>query len=87
VEGDGRQGGNIVDEGGCIGEGCDGIVPISGILQLVRGRTPVEVTEEVALGGNLPTRDQRGAVLREGGDGFRETCCWGVYFWRGADEP
>jgi len=44
-----------VDEGGgWVGQGCDGIVSISRILQLVRGRTLVEVKEEVRLGGNLP---------------------------------
>jgi len=77
----------VYEGDGCVGQGCDGVVSIPRIFQLVRGRTPVEVKEEVRLGGNFPPRQQGGAVWREGGDGSRETCCCRVYFWRGTDEP
>ena len=44
-EGDGR-----------VSQGCDSIVSVPQILCLVRSRAPVDVEEEVRLGGNLPAR-------------------------------
>ena len=88
MERDGWLGDHIVYEGGCrVSQGCDGVVSIPGVLDLVRSRTPVEVKEEVRLGGNFPTRYQGGGVWRKGGDGPREACCGRVYLRRGADKP
>ena len=88
MEGDGWQGDHVVYEGdGRIGQGCDGVVSVPRVLELVRSRTPVEIEEKIRLGGNLPTRYQGGAVRREGGDGLSEACCGRVYLQRGADEP
>ena len=75
-EGDGR-----------VSQSCDGVVSVPRVPELVRSRAPVEVEEEIRLGGNCPTRYQGGAMWREGGEGFRETCCGRVYLRRGADEP
>ena len=72
---------------GPVGQSCDGIEPVSGVLGLVRGRTPVEVEEEIGLGGNVATRNQGGTEGREGGDGFREACRGRVNFRGGVDEP
>jgi len=50
VEGDGWQGDHIVYEGGGhVSQGCDGIVMVPRVLDLVRSRAPVEVKEEVRL--------------------------------------
>jgi len=88
VEGDGWQGDHVVYEGdGGVSQGCDGVVSVPRVLELARGRIPVEVEEEIRLGGNFPPRYEGGTVWREGGDGLRETCCRRVYFWGGADEP
>jgi len=87
MEGDGWQRRDVVYEGdGRISQSCDGIVSVPRVPGLVRGRTPVEVEEEIRLGGNLPTRQHGGVVGRESGDGLRETCCGGVYLRGGADE-
>ena len=72
---------------GRIGQGCDGVMSIPWVLGLVRSRTPVEVEEEIGLGGNLPTCQQGGTVGREGGNGLRESCRSRVYVRRGEDEP
>ena len=40
---------------GRTGQGCDGVMSIPWVLGLVRSGTPVEVEEEIGLGGNLPT--------------------------------
>ena len=45
-----------------VSQGCDGVVSVPWVLELVRSRTPVEVEEEIRLGGNLPMRYQCGAV-------------------------
>jgi len=88
VEGDGRQCREVVYEGdGCVPQSCDGIVSVSWVLGLVRGRTPVEVEEEIGLGGNLPTRQQGGTVGREGQNAFRAACRGRVYLWGRAEEP
>jgi len=77
-----------VDEGdGRVSQGCDGVVSVPWILGLVRSGAPVEVEDEVRLGGNFPARYRSGTVGREGWDRLRETCCGRVYLWRGADEP
>jgi len=77
----------MYDGDGRISQSCDGVVTVSWVLCLVRSRTPVEIEEEIGLGGNFPTCQQRGTVGREGGDGFREVCRGKVYLRRGADEP
>jgi len=41
---------------GHVSQSCDGVVSVSWVLGLVQSRTPVEVEEEVKLGGNFPTR-------------------------------
>jgi len=88
VEGDGWQGRHVVyKRDGCVSQGCDGVVSVPRVLELVRSRTPVEVEEEIRLGGKLPMRYQGGALWREGGDGLREACCGRVYFRRGEDDP
>jgi len=87
VEGDGWQRRNIVYEGdGGIRESREGVVSVPRVPGLVRGRTPVEVEEEVRLGGNLPTCYRGGTVGGEGRDGLREACCGRAYLRRGADE-
>ena len=63
------------------------VVSVSWVLGLVRDGVPVEVEEEVGVGGNLPTRQQGGMVGGEGGNGFREACRGRVYLRWGADEP
>ena len=69
MEADGRQCRDIMYEGdGRISQSCDGVVPVPWVLGLVRGRTPVEVEEEVRLGGNFPTRHHGGTVGGECGD-------------------
>ena len=69
MEGDGWQGDHVVYEGdGRVSQGCDWVVSVPRVLELVRSRTPVEVEEDIRLGGNFPTRYQGGAVWREGGD-------------------
>jgi len=65
--------------GGRIGQSCDGVVSVPGILCLVRSRTPIEVEEEIRLRGDLPMRHQGGTVGRESGNGFREACRGRVY--------
>ena len=88
MERDGWQDDHVVYEGdGRVSQGCDGVVSVPRVLELVRSRTPVEVEEVRRLGGNLPTRYQGGAVRREGGDGLREACRGRVNFWGGADKP
>jgi len=72
---------------GRISQSCDGVVSVSRVLGLVRGRTPFEVEEKVRLGGNFPTRYRGGAVGREGGDRFRKACCGRVYLRGGTYEP
>jgi len=53
VEGDGWQCRDVVYEGGGrVSQGCDGVVSVPRVLDLVRSRTPVEVEEEIRLGGN-----------------------------------
>jgi len=62
VEGHGWKGGHVVDEGGGrVSQGCDGVVPVPRVLELVRSRAPVEVEEEIRLGGNFLARYQGGA--------------------------
>ena len=79
---------DVMYEGGSrVRQSCDSVVSIPWVLGLVRSRTPVEVEEEIWLGGNLPMRHQMGTVGREGGDGFREASGGRVYLWWGADEP
>jgi len=57
VEGDGWQGGHVVYEGDSrVSQGCNGVVSVPRVLELVRSRTPVEVEEEIRLGGNFPMR-------------------------------
>jgi len=57
MEGDGWQCRDAVYEGdGRISQSCDGVVPVPRVPGLVQGRTPVEVEEEISLGGDLPTR-------------------------------
>ena len=75
-EGDGRA-----------SQSCDGVVSVPWVVGLVRGKTPVEVEEEIRLGGNFPMRYQGGTVGREGGDSLRETGCGRVSLLGGADEP
>jgi len=88
VEGNGWQWLDIVYEGdGRVSQSCDGVVPVPLVLGLVRGRTPVEVEEEIRLGGNFATCYHSGTVGREGGDGPREARCGRVYLRGGADEP
>ena len=88
VEGDGWQHSDVVYEGDSrISQSRDGVVPVPWVLGLVRGRRPVEVEEEIRLGGNFPTRHKGGTVGCEGGDGFREACCGRVNLRGGADEP
>ena len=88
VEGNGRQRRDVTyDGGGGVSQSWDGIVSLPWILDHVRSRTPVEVEEEIRLGGNFPTRYQGGTVGREGRDGLREACCGWVYLRGGADEP
>jgi len=88
VEGDGRQRQDVVYEGdGHVSQSCDGVVLVPWVLGIVRGRTPVEVEEQIRLGGNFPTHYQGGTVGREDGDGLREACCGRVYLRGGADEP
>ena len=53
---------------------------------LVRGRMPVEVEDEISLGGNFPMRYRGGTVGQEGRDGLREACCGRAYLQRGADD-
>ena len=80
MEGDGRQCRYVMYErGGHTSPGCDGVVWVPRVLGLVRSRTPVEVEEEIRLGGNLAPRHQRGTVGREGGDGIIEACRGWVY--------
>ena len=40
----------------------DGIMPVPRIPDLVHSGTPVEMEDEIRLGGNLATRYQRGTV-------------------------
>ena len=88
MEGDEWQGDHILYErGGRVSQGCDGVVLVPRVLELVRRRTPVEVNEDIGLGGNLPTRYQGGGVWREGGEALREACWGSVYLWRRADDP
>ena len=72
---------------GCVSQSRDGVVPVPWVLGLVRSRTPVEVKEEIRLGGNFPTRYQGGTVGGDGGNRLREACRSRVYLRRGADEP
>ena len=74
-EGDGR-----------VSQTCDGVVSVSWVLVLVRSRTPVEIEEDIRLGGNLPTRYQGGTVGGEGVNRLRETCRSRVYLRRGVNE-
>jgi len=88
VEGDGWQRRDVVYEGdGRVSQSCNGVVSVPWVLRLVRGRTPVEVEEEIGLGGNFPTHYHGGTVGREGGHGLGEASCGMVYLRRGADEP
>jgi len=88
VEGDGRQHRDVVYVGdGHFHQSHDCLVSVYRVLGLVWGGTPVEVEEEIWLGGNLPTRQQGGTVGREGENGFKEACRGRVYLWGGADEP
>jgi len=77
----------MYEENGRVGKGCDGVVSVSWVLGLVQSGTPVEVAEEIRLGGSLPTRYLGGTVGRESGDGFRKTCRGTVNLRRGADKP
>jgi len=80
VEGDGWQRRDVVYEGdGRVSQSSDGIVPVPWVHSLERGRTPVEVEQEIRLGGNFPQHYQGGTVGREGGDRLREACCGRVY--------
>jgi len=54
VEGDGWQRREVVHTGGCrVSQSCDGIVSVPWVLGLVQSRTPVEIEEEICLGGDL----------------------------------
>jgi len=53
---------------------------------LVRGRTPVQVEEEIRLGSNFPSCYQGCTVGREGGDRLREARRGRVHLRRGADD-
>jgi len=44
-------------------------VSVPRVLDSVQSTTPIEVEEEVRLGGDLPRRHQGGTVGREGGNG------------------
>ena len=80
MEGDGWQHRDVVAErDGCICQSCDGVVSVSWVPGLVRGGTPVEVEEEIGLGGNLPTRQLGGTVGRESGNRLREARRGRVY--------
>jgi len=46
----------MYEGGGRIGQSCDRVVTVPRVLGLIRSSTPVEVEEEIRLGGNLPTR-------------------------------
>jgi len=88
VEGDGRQRIDVVYEGdGRIRQSHNRLVSVSWVLGLVGGGAPVEVEEEIWLGGNLPTHQRGGTVRREGGNRFREACRGRVHLQGGADEP
>jgi len=88
VVGNGRQREDVVYEGGGrVCQGSDGVVSVSWVLGLVWSGPPVEVEEEVGLGGDFPMCQQSGPVARDGGNGFGEACRGRVYLWRGADEP
>ena len=88
MEEDGGQHRDIVYEAdGRICQSGDGVVSVSWFLGLVRGGTPVEVEEEIGLGGDLPMRQQGGTVGREVGNGLREACRGWVYLRGGADDP
>jgi len=52
----------VYEGDGHVSQGGDGVVSVSQVLVLVRNRTPVEVEDEIRLGGNLPTRYQGGRV-------------------------
>jgi len=45
-----------------VSQGSDGVMSLPRIPGLVHSRTPVEIEEEVRLGGNLSMRYHRGVV-------------------------
>jgi len=59
VEGDGWERRDVVYEGdGHASQSHDGVLPVPRVLSFVWGRTPIEVEEEIRLGGNFSTRYQ-----------------------------
>jgi len=52
----------------------DGIVSVPRIPGLVHSGTPIEIKDEIRLGGNLSMRYQGGTLGGEGGDGLKEAC-------------
>jgi len=63
VDGEGRQSDDTVDErDGRVGQSGNGIMTVPQIPGLVRSGGPIQVEEEIGLGGNLSTCYQRGTV-------------------------
>jgi len=63
VEGDGWQGNHVVYKGGGhVSQGRDGVVSVSLVPGFVWNGTPIEVEEEIRLGGNLSPCHQGGTV-------------------------
>jgi len=77
----------MYEEDGRVGQSCNGVMSVLWVLSLLRSRTPVEVEEEIGLGGNFPMHYHGSRVGREGRDGLREVSYGRVYLWRRADEP
>jgi len=87
VEGDGWQRRGVMHKGdGRVSQSRDGVGSVPRVPCLVRGRAPVEVEEEIRLGGTFPMPYQGCAVGRECRDGLRKACCGGAYLRGGADE-
>ena len=76
----------MYERGSRVSQGSDGVVSVPRVLGFVRSRTPVEVEEDVGLGGDLHTRRQAGTVGREGGNRFGEGCQGRVDLRREVDE-
>jgi len=77
-----------VDErDGHVSQSSDVLVSVPRIPDIFRSGTPVEIEEEIRLGGNLPTHYHAGMVGGERGDGFREARRGRVYLRGGTDKP